>query len=183
MAAPFIDDADPTQPNTPALRRLAASAKALTELAEQLRLEIEELKKTPPKLTDFVVYFHHLDTGYDALDKARKSVLKMQDWMDKALVPERLDAEGQGDGVRVPVLSRNYYPLTKYSASVIAEKRTEAYEWVRARDPALIVETINAGTLASYFKGLVIEENIEPPSDLFKFSSYKTMSSSKYTPK
>lgn len=133
------------------------------------------------KLSELATFYFELKQAYDALDAERKRIYKVVDELSKFRIPERLEREGI-DKIQVPEIERSFYVLTKYSASMVDKE--SAMEWLRDRgDEALIQETVNASTLASYLKDLLIEEGIDPPEELFKFSTYNTTGMSKYKPK
>lgn len=133
------------------------------------------------ELADLLTAFFHLKDGYDRVDSLRKKLYAVKDIYDKIVIPKALEDAGI-DKVSVPGVARSFYAVQRYSASILDKQ--EGMEWLRNRGGEdLISETVNAGQLAAYLKEMVLEEGVEPPEDIFKFSTYATTGMSKYTPK
>lgn len=159
------------------LNRLKDAAVYLQEVAAQL----DEAPTDTMPFNELAEFYLRLKENYEALDKARKEIYKVKDRMDKFVVPEALENTGS-DKVRIPELKRSFYVNVKYSASFIDKEA--GCNWLRDTGAGdLIQPTVNAGTLAGYCKSLVLDEGIDPPEDIVKFTSYKTTGISKYTPK
>jgi len=137
----------------------------------------EHLREIVPLLTEF----QEIDEGYATIDVARKRLYAVLNRADKNSVPEALENEGV-DKIAIPSLKRSYYVLNRYSASMLDKEGV--FSWLREQGAeALITETVNAGTLAAYLKERTIKEGVDPPDELIKFTEYKIVGSSKYTPK
>lgn len=160
------------------LSEITANIEILAAQIEQHLVEVEARGDT----TEILITYHKLKGDYEALDKARKMIFHHNDKMDKGTVPALFDRIGQ-DLVRIPDIGRSFYPVTKQSASIVGPK-PDAYEWLRSNGGSEIIqETVNAGTLASFLKEMIQDQNIEPPPELILYKTYKTTGSSKYTPK
>jgi len=146
--------------------------------------EIEALAEVTEKEGDVFQTcsaFQKIKDEYEALDYQRKRLYAVKDKFDKFLVPAVIDKFGM-DQVRIPELGRSFYPVIKYSASILDKSR--GFEWLRSNGASeLITETVNAGTLSSFLKDYTLGQGRDAPDDIFKFSSYYTTGSSKYTPK
>lgn len=154
------------------LRRAAA---VISSKTDELRA------KMPKELVELLEYYHAINAAYDEIDTARKHMYQLVDMLNKGEIPKRMEEMGT-DKIQIPSLSRSFYPLAKYSASML--DKSAAFAWLRARKAGdLIQETVNAGTLASYLKDLTINEGIDPPADIFKFTTYYITGSSAYNPK
>ena len=165
----------------PRVERVYKAVAALDQISQEVGMLTDDLTGAP--LVELAVNFHHLKTAYKAMDTARKKIGVHVDRVNKAVFPERLENEGL-DKFQVPELGQSFYTLVKYSASIVPDARDDAFDWLRDNGAeSLITETVNAGTLASHFRKLVLDEGIDPPEELFKFGSYNTTGSSKYTPK
>lgn len=98
------------------------------------------------------------------------------------LIPKEFENENltsftTQDGYRVTV-------STAYRASIKADKKEEAYDWLRKNNlDALITETVNAGTLSAAGKKLTEDEGKELPEDLFNAAYMPTTSLTKVAPK
>ena len=96
-------------------------------------------------------------------------------------VLDKLDAMG-ADKVSIPSLGRSFYPKTRHSATMLDKEGGMA--WLRENGAAdLIKPSVHAQTLTTYIKSMITEDGVEPPPDLFKFSSHRYLGFSKYTPK
>lgn len=134
-------------------------------------------------LADRLIFFHQASEFHDKIDAIRKKLYKAIDGWDKSYLPQQFEASGQ-DSARVPAIGRSFYPIDKFTASVVAEKKPEAYAWLRANNAGdIITETVNAGTLATFIRSMQQEHNIDPPEALFKTNSYQVIGSSRYTVK
>ena len=165
-----------------ALMVLGLAAEDLMKAAEVVEKAAETMKNdgtiSPAICAEF--YFH-LDTAYDAADAARKRVYHVNDMLDKHLIPLRLKDAGL-DLIRVAAVARSFYVVTKTSATMLDKVR--GFDWLRANGQGdIIQETVNAGTLSAFCRSLILEQGIEPPSDIIKVSTYDTTSMTKYRPK
>ena len=132
-------------------------------------------------LVDQCVHHHQCKRGYDNLKKALTDIYKLVDKQSKVAIPESMDDAGV-DKIRVPEVETSFYPLVKYSASML--DREKAFQYLRDNNAeALITETVNASSLSGYLRDRIINEGIEPPEDVFNFNIYKITGMSKYTPK
>ena len=151
----------------------------LVDIDGEVAVLTDNFTKKP--LNEGAVLYFQLKEAYTELDTARKMMYKRLDYMNKAAIPEMLERMGI-DKIQVPEIARSFYILTKSSASMI--DKDAGFKWLRERgDGALITETVSAGTLSSYMKDLITNEGIDPPDDIFRFSTYNTTGMSKYTPK
>lgn len=166
--------------NLSTLMRLDEGAIRLDNLADEIEREINELEQNG-KANDVAAYFFALREAYTKLDASRKKVYAQKDRIDKHLLPAKMEAIDV-DLLRMPDLGRSFSKQTKYSASFI--DKAAGYEWLREiGSDALITETVNAGTLASFVKNRMIEEGLDPPEDIVNFKSYHVIGVTKYTPK
>lgn len=164
---------------TAALNALNEAIKQLNNIADDLD-EQEGIASTVG-MSDLLVGYYELKEAYKQLDAARKRVYSTEDMFNKAIIPARFDDEGM-DKIQVPTIGRSFYPLQKFSASMVDKEK--GYEWLRSvGGEGIITETVNAGTLASFCKDLVKDQGIDPPEDIINFRSYHITGISKYTPK
>lgn len=160
--------------------KLAEITAALVETAKTIEDYIERIRRDG-QAKDIMVTYFHLYEDYKALDEAAKAIYHLKDKMDKFLVPEALENLGT-DKMQIPDVARSFYINTKWSASIIDKER--GFEYLRANGAgSLISETVNAGTLASYAKDLMVNEGRDLPEDIFKVTTYRTTGMSRYTPK
>lgn len=123
----------------------------------------------------------HVKEAHAELDRVAKKLYHVKDKLEKHSLPSRME-EMDIDMLRVPGLGRSFSIQNKMSASFIDKEK--GFEWLRSTGQGdIIQETVNAGTLTSFVRNLIIEEGIDPPDDIVKVSQYKTTSIAKYTPK
>lgn len=133
------------------------------------------------KPSDIAKAYWHIKTNHEELDKQRKRIYHVMDALDKYLLPKIMEENGM-DMLRIPELGRSFSVRNVLSASMI--DREAGIEWLRDNGHGDIVqETVNAGTLASFMRNLVLEEGIDPPEEIFKISTYNKTNTTKYTPK
>ncbi len=131
--------------------------------------------------TKLLVAYFHLTEQYKRLDVARKGIFHIKDHHDKKVIPELFETLEQ-DKIQVPEVARSFYPLRKYSASIV--DKPKAFEWLQTQGLKDIIQpTVNAQTLASAIKDKVLQEGIDPPPDAITFTTYSITGMSKYTPK
>ena len=161
------------------VKRLESVTLALSALASDVEKEVNTLSQKP--VAEIAAFYFYLKEAHSELEVQRKRVGKNVEFINKGLFPEKLSMMDL-DKVQVPELERSFYILTKTSASMIDKER--GFDWLRQRGSnSLIQETVNAGTLASFMKDLMVNEGIDPPDDIFKVSTYNTIGMSKYKPK
>jgi len=154
--------------------------RVLNDLGTHLSASIDDIEKTGD-LQTLLRAFYRAKIGYKSLEEALKVIYHLKDRLDKNVVPQRIEDSGF-DKVQVAAIGQSFYPLVKYSASII--DKSKGFDWLRANGAGeLITETVNAGTLASFCKDMIENENKEPPSDIFIVTPYKITGISKYTPK
>jgi len=161
------------------LEELAVVAKEVADRAEE---SLSDLKNDDTKKpADVARHFWYIKTHHDEVKKQVTRVYHVMDALDKHVLPELLEAHGT-DIVRIPDLGRSFSVRKMMSASMLDKE--QAIEWLRGNGAEdLVQETVNAGTLSSFIRNLVLEEGIDPPEELFKVSTYNKTSATKYTPK
>lgn len=152
---------------------------------EQLATQMEEWSDTardkPPAPAELAKLFFQMKQGHEALDKARKRVYKVVDMVDKFLMPKVLQ-DNNMDMIRIPELERSFGLRNQMSASIIDKEA--GMKWLKDNGHAdLIQPTVNASTLASFAKTLMVDEGIDLPDDIFKVTQYQRTGINKYTPK
>lgn len=154
----------------------------LTDLADRSE---EYLKKVEDDLSlkpaDMAKAYWAVCNLHDDLKKQLTRLYHVMNALDKAVLPKLFEHHGL-DMVRIPELGRSFSIRQMTTASMLDKE--QAMEWLRENGHGdLIQETVNAGTLASFIRNMILEEGIEPPEELFKVSTYKTIGSNKYNPK
>lgn len=153
----------------------------LSFAAEQLEKELVAMREGPVSAADAARAYYSVKTSYEDLDKKRKSVYRSKDFLEKAIVPEKMEKDGT-DMVRIPDLARSFSLQQRMSATMV--DKDVAFEWLRANGNGdLIQPTVNASSLTALCRNLMTEEGIDPPEDAVKISTYHAIGVNKYTPK
>lgn len=168
------------------LANLANGLTRIGELFDALNAAVEaQIPETvrSGNLINLLTLFRTLDVEYDKIDELRKKLYAAVDGLNKSAVPQAIEASGM-DLVRVPTLARSFYPIDKLSVSIVPDKKSEAFDWLRGNGGADLPQlTVNAGTLAAWVRQKQKEDNVDPPPELFTLNAYKVTGSSKYNPK
>lgn len=161
---------------------ISRGAATLAPLVEETRALVELLRDDSSATSTSAAYaLFHVKNAHAELDDVIKALYHVRDFLDKVVVPARMDAEGT-DMVRIPELARSFSKQNKMSASFLDKEA--GFKWLRDLGQGdLIQETVNAGTLASFVRNLITEQGIDPPEDVVKVTTYSTTSINKYTPK
>lgn len=118
---------------------------------------------------------------HEVADKVVKRAYHLKERYNKGVIPQRM-TDDNVDGLRVPSIARSFSVVKKTSASFIDKEK--GLQWLRETGQGdMIQETVNAGTLSTFCRNMLLEEGIEPPADLVKMNTYDTTSMVKYTPK
>lgn len=165
---------------------MTTPAEQLLEDATQFADDIEtwfesrrDDKSIPIK--QMVAEFWRIKAVHDDLKKQVTRLYHVVNSLDKGVLPARFEDEGV-DMIRIPELARSFSVRTNTSASMI--DKDGAMEWLKETGNGdLIQATVNAGTLASFCRNLVLEQGIEPPEELIKVTTYNSIGSNKYNPK
>jgi hypothetical protein len=154
----------------------------LTDLADR---SDEYLKKVEDDLSlkpaDMAKVYWAVRNLHDDLKKQLTRIYHVMNALDKGVLPKLFEHHGV-DMVRIPELGRSFSIRQMTTASMLDKE--QAMSWLRDNGHGdLIQETVNAGTLASFIRNMILEEGIEPPEEMFKVNTYKTIGSNKYNPK
>lgn len=159
------------------LKALIANLNAIAEWYEGAVEKAEAAKD----VVEVLKFFQTMKEDHAELDKARKRIYHALNRLDKSILPKRFE-DMDVDKVAVPTLARSFYTLDKMSASIV--DKPAGFEWLRSNGGEdLITETVNAGSLASFVRDMILEQGVEPPPDVIKVTQYQVIGSSKYTPK
>lgn len=133
------------------------------------------------KAAELAIALYDLKTAYKELDDVLKMYYHIHNQIDKSVLPARLE-EQDLDMIRVPEIGRSFSVKDMITASMV--DKDKAFEWLRSIGQGdIIQETVNAGTLGSFCRNLLLEQGTEPPEDAVKVNTYKSISINKYTPK
>lgn len=162
--------------------KLTDIIREVTDLAENLESWIEGIDKDKSiPISKIATDYWRLKEQYKLLDEQIKRIYHVQNRLEKGLLPERMEAEGT-DMIRVPEIGRSFSVRQMMSASMV--DKDEALKWLRDNGQGdVIQETVNAGTLASLIRNMMLEQGLEPPAEIIKVTTYNTIGSAKYTPK
>ena len=152
---------------------------ALDKLVKETEKIVDELERHGD-LKSLCVSLFHLNEQYERINILRKRMGELYDRMNEGIVPKAFEDAGC-DKFAIPELARSFYPLPKYSASIVDNEK--ALAWLRKNGmESLIYETVNRQTLAATLRGRLVDEGKDPPESM-KLEKYVIVGSSKYTPK
>lgn len=157
--------------------------RALAQYADLVREYVDDLEENPAnhELADVAKSFKEITDNHKELDALVKKVYHAKEALNKHFIPKMLEDAGM-DLIRVPEIGYSFSIRNNLSASMI--DKDKGLDWLKSHGHAeLVQETVNAGTLASFAKALMLEEGIDLPSDIFKLTPYKSTGMNKYTPK
>ncbi len=159
-----------------------ADAKATIQAVATMFSEFNDKAERGEVATqELAIALFNTKDAHGELDDAVKLIYHQVERINKGLLPKRL-RDSDTDLIRVPSVARSFSIRTNYSASFLDKEK--GFEWLRETgNESLISETVNAGTLASFCRNMLLEEGVEPPADIVKLSSYDAISITKYTPK
>jgi len=164
------------------MAQMADAIKFLSDtvtLLERHADRMAEDKATP--LSDLGEFYFKAVDAHEKADKVVKRAYHVKDRYNKGVIPEAL-TENNTDGFRIPSIARSFSVVKKTSASFIDKEA--GLEWLRSIGQGdMIQPTVNAGTLSTFCRNMLLEEGIEPPEDIVKLNTYNTTSMVKYTPK
>jgi hypothetical protein len=154
----------------------------LATVAENAEAWLEKIKDDKTlKPADLAKVYFYMDGFHDDVKAALNRLYHVIDAMDKFVLPTLLEHHGI-DMVRVPEIKRSFSIRQMMTASIVDKE--EGMKWLRENGfKDLIQETVNAGTLASTFRSMILDQGIDPPEEIFKVNNYKKISVTKYTPK
>ena len=156
---------------------------------EQLSIAVGAVKQTGSKMSDKkseplsnLAEFYFTVVGlHEKADKAVKRAYHLKERYNKGVIPQRM-VEDNVDGLRVPSIARSFSVVKKTSASFVDKEK--GFKWLRETGQGdMIQETVNAGTLASFCRNMLLDQGMEPPEDIIKMNTYDTTSMVKYRPK
>lgn len=146
---------------------LLGATQTLTHDVKIVEEEVSNIKKA--KLTDALRFYKTLKDEYEALDEQRKKIGEMLEGLSRNSIPDMMAEED----VRTVTLDDVGYRFTvsqRVSCSMV--DKDGAIDWLKANDQgAIVIETVNSGTLASFAKSYVEDKGADLPVEFFKMST------------
>ena len=171
MTQVIENEKSPLEEKLDALEKVVEGAEAWMENADFDQMELAEIAK---------VYWS-VKGHRDRAKELATRLYHIQNAFDKGIIPAQFEKR-EVDMIRVPEMARSFSLRTNTSASMT--DREGGMAWLRKNGHEdLIQNTVNAGTLASFARNLLLEEGVELPEEYFKVSTYNSTGSAKYTPK
>lgn len=168
-----------------------AGGKIMTDIITEHYKE-DELKKVRDQLNtvdQFYEQLENMDTlelinvmniirvGLETATEIKTNLQKKYDALRLNLVPSAMDDDGVSnitvEGIGRVGLTGDIY------ASIPADKKPEAWKWLRDNNHDIIKETINAGTLKATLKAIIKAGEEEIPEGLFKITPFTRASITK----
>jgi hypothetical protein len=150
------------------LRALDNTVAALQIVASAVLVDTQEMIGKGD-LVELIKHYAELREVTEAIKKARKALDDLEDHMSHEDVPDAFRRSSiktvSIDGVgRVTVAH-------KWGCSINDGKKPESFQWLRdGGNGGIIIETVNAQTLAAFAKAEVESHGRELPTDLFTTS-------------
>ncbi len=133
----------------------------------QLSSILDQIKEDNSPASDLVKMYGGLRKAKDLVDAALKAINAIHDSIKFAQLPEAFEREELKtvtleDGSRVTISQKVF-------ASIPADKRSNAFRWLRDNgQEGIIQETVNSQTLSAFAKEWISEQGKDLPEDLFK---------------
>lgn len=139
---------------------------SLTTMVDTATAVIEQAQTLP--LIKVLEAFKVLRDEHDAIDEARKKLNAKIETLSREVIPELLRDMGTSN-FKADDLGYRFQLARRFSASML--DKVKGFDWLRKNGHgAVIIETVNANTLASLAKELG-EKNVQLPEDTFKTST------------
>jgi hypothetical protein len=170
-------------------KEFKAGCERIEAVAPKLIAQIEELERwvdqavddTTIDMSEVARAFFYARTAHEVMDAVAKRLYHVKNHLDKSVLPARMEANDT-DMVRLPDVGHSFSVQSKMSASLI--NKEAGFEWLRSIGQGdIIQETVNASTLSAFVRSQILEEGVDPPEDVVRVNTYKTISVRKYNPK
>lgn len=155
---------------------------ALTKATDEIS-DLEPMVRNDSQLTlaSLGIAMFSIKERYETLDKQLKVLYHFADGLNKSALPRRM-MDLDVSGFRVPEIARSFSIVEKTSASFLDKEK--GLKWLRSIGQGdMIQETVNAQTLSTFCRNMLLEEGRDPPAEIIKTSIYNTTSMTKYRPK
>lgn len=143
---------------------------ALTTFVLTTTSEMEDIRKG--KLPDACRAYRVLREAYDKLDEQRKKLNELIESVSRQTIPEMLD---ENDVTTLTIefddgLKYRFNKATRIGCSMV--DKDGGMVWLKENGhEAIVQETVNASTLASFYKSYLEDKGEELPAEFFKPSS------------
>jgi hypothetical protein len=147
---------------------LSQAVLALEEAAKRVTADTQIFVGSG-ELIPLIKHYAELREVNETIKKARKALDGLEDHMSHFDVPDAFKREGIKtiNVIDVGRVTVSY----KWGCSIVDGKKPEGFEWLRETgNGGIIIETVNAQTLASFAKSEVETHGRELPVDLFATS-------------
>ena len=146
----------------------------VNDAARATRQAIDEAKESPADLARVYIQLRSL------LEEAAAAVgqlSELRDALQYKLIPEAYEAHGVTSQT---VLDHRITVSVLVRASITPEQKEAAHKWLREHGyDGMIIETVNASSLAALAKTIMQEEGKELPENLFKTYTVQSTSMTK----
>lgn len=155
--------------------------KAITHLMKARDIFSELLEKdksNPMPPNEACVFYDEFKTAYTTATDQTKALTKLLQYMSYTWLPEKF-ASNDIKTITVDSVNKRFTISHKTNVRQVADKPT-IMEWLRKNEAeALIQETVNASSLASFAKYRLEEEGKDLPPELFEVTVARLVSATK----
>lgn len=158
--------------------RMLNASTALGQIDEQLKQVADLIKELP--LEDALALYYQAEQAFNGIDEVRKSMLKSFQHLEYTALPEMIrDRKVKSINLEIDGFGkRRFTNNTRFGCTMLDKIR--GHEWLRETgNEALITETVNASSLASFAKQYVQEFGRDLPPDIFKVTNTTYLSVTK----
>lgn len=129
---------------------------------------LEEMQKW--SLVDIIREMKTIENELEAQKQIVTHIQSTYDHIRKNIIPQRMELEGIPSIVVNDVGRVTVRPMVQ--ASIRADHKNEAYQWLEDYGHDIMTQTVNSSTLTALVKRL-IEKGEEVPAELFNIYTYE----------
>lgn len=165
-------------PLSPHISHVNDAAAFLRQALDKVEQYLHGVDAQAVDLREVAVALYLVKETHARIDEQKKRLGASLQLLDTVLVPKVMELRGF-DLFRVPEIEKSFSRRQQMTAKVVDPVKLK--EWLRELGQEdMITETVNAGTLAAYCRGLLEEQGLEPPEDAVQLNSYYRIGINKY---
>lgn len=153
------------------LQRLRQVVQDFQAVAIAIKAETGEVVKAQDHVS-LIKHFNDLRLANESIKQAREMLTELAEHLSREDIPDLFAVMRDKTGQKPPFVIEGVGRVTvshRFSCSIITEDKRVGHEWLRANGHGeLVVETVNASTLAAFAKDLLETKGQELPTEIFK---------------